>query len=282
VYVPTRDPSIMDIASNFGGGCLGALVAACSRPAVEARLRERATADAPAARFLLVLFAFAQWYPFFPLLSRHRLAEQFLSFSHGSLLLVPVWENAATWFACALALRVLLGRLGPVWLAVAMAGLSARLTIEGRSLTLSEVTGVAVAVLLWVATPDALRLRAGLFLIASYILASQLAPFRVSAQPSAFWWVPFSATFQADRSSASIVLARKAFAYGSTLWLLGRSGFGRLWSASLLAGVLLVTEGIQMYLPGRIPESTDAVLVLLMAFILWRLEPALPQRAAGS
>jgi VanZ family protein len=34
---------------------------------------------------------------------------------------------------------------------------------------------------------------------------------------------------------------------------------------------LAVLEAIQRYLPGRTPESTDSVVALLMALVLWRL-----------
>jgi VanZ family protein len=86
-----------------------------------------------------------------------------------------------------------------------------------------------------------------------------------------FSWIPFAATFESERQSATVILLRKAFEYGALVWLFRAEGISYARAAIAVAGSLAVLEAIQRYLPGRSPEITDSVVALLMALVLWRL-----------
>jgi VanZ family protein len=86
-----------------------------------------------------------------------------------------------------------------------------------------------------------------------------------------FSWIPFAATFESERQSATVILLRKAFEYGALVWLFRTQGISYARAAVAVAGSLAVLEAIQRYLPGRTPEITDSVVALLMALALWRL-----------
>jgi hypothetical protein len=64
---------------------------------------------------------------------------------------------------------------------------------------------------------------------------------------------------------------RKAFDYGTLVWLPVLAGASAPVSAAFAVVFLFVLEWAQRSIPGRTPEITDAVLALLMAFVLLRL-----------
>ncbi len=136
---------------------------------------------------------------------------------------------------------------------------------------LCNVSGAALALLLWSLLPERKRLAAGSLLLASAILPRELSPFRLAETPHPFSWIPFAATFDSERQSATVILLRKAFEYGALVWLFRTLGISYARAAVAVACSLAVLEAIQRYLPGRTPEITDSVVALLMALALWWL-----------
>ncbi len=66
-----------------------------------------------------------------------------------------------------------------------------------------------------------------------------------------------------------VILLRKAFLYGSTVWLLVRSGIAYPVAGGALAVELFILETVQRYLPGRTPEITDSLIAVVMTAALW-------------
>ena len=62
--------------------------------------------------------------------------------------------------------------------------------------------------------------------------------------------------------------------YASVLWLWRVSGLSLVWTTAVAAAALFGLEWLQVYLPGRTPEITDAVLAVLMGVLLWLLRDA--------
>jgi len=272
IYDPGRTCSLFDVFSNVSGAVAGALTALVFRPELESLARRKPGRHGSAALLLAACWASYQLYPFFPLLSQTKLrASLKLLADTASFSAVEVWANTAEWLAAALVLEALLGRMRPRWLLAAMACLPLRLFIAERSVTLNEALGAALALLLWSLLPERKRLPAGVFLLASATVLRELSPFRFAPTPHPFSWIPFAATFNSERQSATVILLRKAFEYGALVWLLRTWGISYVRAAVALAGSLAVLEAVQRYLPGRTPEITDSVLTLLMALVLSRL-----------
>jgi hypothetical protein len=112
---------------------------------------------------------------------------------------------------------------------------------------------------------------AALLALAALILAG-LIPFRFAGQPQAITWVPFLAMLQMPWESAFVILLGKSFLYGSAVWLLHQSGRAWLTSSALVALPLAGVEAMQVYLPGRTPETTDPLLAILLGCGLMLLE----------
>jgi VanZ family protein len=266
VYVPGRDCSLFDVLCNVTGAAAGVGVALVYHPSTGWRKR---AAIPPSGLLLLVLFAGYQMYPFFPVLSQTRVrhALELLRAAEG-FSLHEVWCSAAEWFAAMLIVALVL-HLRP---ALVLLCLPLRILVVTRTLALHEVLGAALAWMVWTLLRERVRLRAAAGCLAAAIVLRELAPFHFAGPPSVFSWIPFWSTFDSERQSALVVLLRKAFDYGAMVWLLRASGVSYVRSGAVVAAALAALEAAQRYLPGRIPESTDAILALLLTVSLWSLD----------
>jgi hypothetical protein len=271
-YVPGRVTSLSDLATNTLGAAAGAGLALAFAPAIIPPLRSQAQRASPGAMLLLACWGGYQLYPFFPILSSTHLRQALraLIVTHA-FSPVATWAAAAQWFAAALALEAILGRLRASWLAGAMLVLGLRIFMPGRSLELDEVAGAALAFLAWEILPSKRRLPVGIFMALSAILVVELAPFHFTANAAPFSWIPLGATFENERWGALVILLRKAFFYGVTVWLLVRTGISHPVAGGALAAELFLLETVQRYLPGRTPEITDSLIAVVMTAALWVL-----------
>lgn len=278
VYVPGRTTSLSDVVFNVAGTAAGAGAALVFQGALERRFQRYGAADL----FLLAFWAGYQLYPLFPVFGRTKLRYAFWAMANtNSLSGVEVWATAAEWFAAALVLESLWGRLRGVWLLAAMACVPLRLFIVDRWLTLSEVLGAALALLLWCGLPERVRLRAALGMLASAILLRELEPFHFSADHSAFDWIPFRAALGSEPHNAALSMSRKTFEYGASVWLLRARGISYLRGGLAVTASLAILEAVQCMLPGRLAEITDPLVASIMACLLWLLSDSRSPRGLG-
>jgi VanZ family protein len=275
LYIPVRDPSVADIVANTGGGALGALIAMASERKLRRLLQAPARGLRGAAAVLLLMWVIAEFYPFMPAIGRSHIYAALHHLMHGARpSWVAVWLGVAEWAAVGLALEAIFARRATVWLALLIAGsLAAQAIIADHTLDAGDVMSAAIGFGIWFLIPAALRGRALVLLLASAILLRQLQPFHFDAAPHAFSWMPFEATFESVRESALVIIARKAFDYGALVFALHAIGW-RYWRAGLTVAIpLLITEGIQTWLPQRSPEITDPLVALMMMGIMMLTSP---------
>lgn len=134
----------------------------------------------------------------------------------------------------------------------------------------AEIAGGAAAALLWSGIlwrlPARAKIAAVLFIALIVLLA--LAPFHFSATPHAFGWVPFRGFLEAPADTAIRVFFEKAFLYGGMTWLIVRAGLS-IGAATAFGAVLVFgLRLLQVYLPGRSAEITDAILLLMLAAMM--------------
>jgi|ERR1017187_4719650 VanZ family protein len=279
-YVPGRVTSLSDLATNTLGAAAGAGLALAFASEIIPPLHSQARRASPGALFLLGCWGAYQLYPFFPVFSSTHLLQALhaLIVTHA-FSPVATWGALAEWFAAALALEAIFGRLRTSWLAGAMLVLGLRIFMPPRSLALDEVAGAALALLAWEILPPKHRLRIGVWMSLSAILLVELAPFHFTRHAAPFSWIPLGASFEYERWAALVVLLRKSFFYGSAIWLLARSGIRYPVAGAALAVSLLVLETVQRYLPGRTPEITDSLIAVVMTAVLWALAGRRSRRA---
>lgn len=268
-----RTCSLLDVVCNFAGtvGGVGAALI-FRREIVEITRRRKGNRGAGGPLVLACCWAAYQLFPLIPLFGRGHLRASVARFLTTPISMVEVCAGAAEWFAFALVMRAAAGRMKTPWLLLAMLCLPLRLLIMERSLAPDEVLGAAVAVLLWTYSAEGSRVRAATAMLAAAVVLRELSPFEFTAQARSMSWIPFSATLEAERLTGALVLLRKAFEYGTLVWLLRAWGLRYGSAGASVAAALVLLETAQRYLPNRQPEITDAVIAGILACILWGSE----------
>ena len=273
IFDSSRTCSLLDLACNFAGTVGGVCAALIFRQEIlEITGRRKGQRGAAGALMLACCWAGYQLYPLIPIFSRGRLRDNVARSLATRISMVEVAAGGAEWFAFALVMRAVAPRLKAPWLLLAMLCLPLRLLIVERTVAPDELLGAALAMLLWTYPAEGSRVRAGAAMLAGAIVLRELSPFQFAAPPHAMSWIPFAATLDAERLNAALVLLRKAFDYGTLVWLLRASGL-RYGSAGVgVAAALVLLEAAQRYLPNRQAEITDAMIAGILTCVLWGSE----------
>lgn len=281
LFDDSRMCSLSDVASNVAGAAVGIALGALYRVKLQRFLAAQDAASLlrpSGALLLLACWLGYQLFPLFPVWGRtnvmHRLAALRAA---GDLSPVDTLVVFAEWLAVACLLESIRKAMPKAKTAILLALLlllvPLRLIIASRTLAWADLAGAAAAYAVWLCLPRLWVRRATPVLLAGALILGELAPFHFQ-EARAFNWVPFRGFFRTDWQDGFVVLFRKSFWYGSVLWLWRASGRGLAWTTAVTAAALFLLEWVQIYLPGRTPEITDAVLAVLMGVLLWLLRDA--------
>ena len=206
-YVPGRTTSLSDLATNTLGAAVGAGLAWAFAHRIEPLLRSRARRASPGAALLVACWGGYQLFPFFLIVSSTHLRQALLDLvAAHAFSPVGAWAAAAEWFAAALALEAVFGRLRGSWLAAAMLlALGMRIFVPSRSVALDEIAGAALALLAWEILPARHRVRIAVSMALSAILLAELAPFHFTAHAARYadQAGPFEGNFACSSSSCA-------------------------------------------------------------------------------
>jgi hypothetical protein len=145
--------------------------------------------------------------------------------------------------------------------------------------TLAQIAGIAVAFVVWRLLPSfAARVRTAAVLMGAYAIVFRLHPFVFSARPGPFGWVPFLSFMQGSVDVDVQSFFEKVFLYGGLIWLLAGAGLAMRLSTLLVTGIVLAASFIQVFIPGRSAEITDAILAMAVGEIIRALEVAATDR----
>ena len=284
LFDDSRMCSLSDVASNVTGAAAGMAVGALYRVKLQRFLAAPGTASLlrpSGALLLLSCWLGYQLFPLFPVWGRTNVIHRLAALRADSAVSpVDTLVVFAEWLAVAClldSLRKTIGKTTPTGLlALLLLLVPARLIIASRTLVWPDIVGAAAAYAVWLCLPRVWVRRAAPFLLTGALILGELSPFRFAAGhvTRAFTWVPFRGFFQAVWQDGMVLLFRKSFWYGSVLWLWRASGCSLVWATAVTAAALFLLERAQVYLPGRTPEITDAVLAVLMGALLWLLRDA--------
>jgi VanZ family protein len=282
LFDDSRMCSLSDVASNVTGAAAGIAIGAFYRVRLQRFLAAHGTASLlrpSGALLLLSCWLGYQLFPLFPVWGRTNLWNRVAALRAASAVSPPdTLMVFAEWLAVACLLESI-GKAMPkaktsALLALLLLLVPARLFIASRTLAWPDILGAAAAYAVWLCLPRLWVRRAAPFLLTGALILAELWPFHFQESAQAFNWVPFRALFRSDWQNGFEVLFRKSFWYGSVLWLWRASGCSLAWATAIAAAALFVLERVQVYLPGRTPEITDAVLAALMGVLLWLLRDA--------
>ncbi|MBB3223841.1 VanZ family protein [Pseudoduganella umbonata] len=291
-YLPSRVPSLVDVAMNFGGsvigGLLGALVSRHTMPgATFLRLRDSWFRPGPLAStglIVIALWVLSQTTPLVPSLDIAQLRSK-LGYLYRSMM-EPYWFSwgkLATLWCYQVALGILLCTLlhagrPPLRLYLLLAGFVCgwKMLVVGRVLSLEMLAAVALALLALAVLrrlrPNVLAM-AGVALLAAGLAIYELLPGDAQVLQTSFNWVPFEGQMN-DLSGlenileflwppmAMACLLRQALPFH-------RQDAGAVIGTAVLALGMFMLEWLQQSLPGRYGDITQVVLACVGWVIPW-------------
>ncbi|WP_338769334.1 VanZ family protein [Massilia sp. METH4] len=309
-YLPSRVPSLVDVALNFGGSVVGGLLAALlSRRTMPGarllRLRDdwvRPGALASTGLVVIGLWVLSQTSPLVPSLDIAQLRGK-LGYLYRSVT-EPYWFNwsrlATLWcyqVGLGILLRTLLRPDRPLlrpYLLLAAWVCGWKVLVVGRVLSLELVAAVALAVPALAGTRglrSGTLAISGVALLAAGLAVYEMMPGEAATYGSAFNWIPFEGQMN-DLSGlenileflwppmAMACLLRQVLPFH-------RQDAGAIAGVAILALGLFVLEWLQQSVPGRYGDITQVVLACIGWVIPWCVRnrsarPAGPARRAAA
>jgi VanZ family protein len=268
-----RFPSVYDVLANTLGGGVGGLLAWMYA-------RRYARSNEPLAlkfrSFVLILLLCWAGFWLFP----YQLSFDPREYWHvlKRLVFYPgisyerLFQSAARWFVIATLLESITksSHRRTVYVSFVALALFFRAWVGQDQLTNEHMLSAAAVVLLWCVyfwrCPWRMNLAAGL--MAAAIALEALEPFEFSVTGRSFEWIPFTSFIVGSIGAAVYAMFAKLFAYGALLWTTMRLGWP--WLRSVVASTLFVLtlRLVQVYLPGRSAEITDAVMVVGLGVLM--------------
>ncbi len=249
-FEPQRVSSLSDLLLNIIGGAFGAWLAS--------RLSKRIENPAPMAIILLTLLA--RTYPFFPNLHPHWSAFR----------LDQALFAGADWLAVRYALAAVCKRTNVTReLAILQLAIPAGSFVLDQTGSLSDAAGAVLALAIGHLLLNRPVARPAQFapVMLLTVIARELLPAHLSAAPQPFHWIPFETYIGGPPALAALFVAKLAV-YSSALWLLDPESRHVWGTAPAVGGLVFVLEWLQRYLPGRTPDVTEPILVLIAATLL--------------
>jgi VanZ family protein len=287
LYVPQRDPALVDVWWNGWGAVLGMVLGHWLSRVHFGLGGAGALSRADGVPTLLVAALVAlEWAPLAPTLDWQNIKEAL-----RPLLLQPQWVPTRTAQALALVptLALLLEPMLPrersralLVLAALLAGVfGAKLFVVGQYVDAGAVAALVAAAAV---THAAFHRRtwlvrfAALALVVSWVV-SGLRPFRfVDSAAQAFDWMPFRSMLQGSMLANAWSLVHAVVMAACVMTLACRAGIPRVVAGAAVVALSLLLEMAQVYLPGRSPDVTPALLALGVAW-WWPCQGVLERRA---
>ncbi len=266
-----RVSSSIDLLTNALGTAVGACLAwfLSRRTGVWTLIADRA---APFALIVIMLAGYL--YPFFPIGNLPTLMNNVRHLGARPRLDAIVF-SAMNWLAIRFALAALLNRASVSReLALMLLAIPAQLLILDQTASTADIVGGLLALAIqhfWLSrTTIKPEQFAPIMLIG--LIARELQPYRFSGAPQSFQWVPFANFLEGTPAAVSLFL-NKSFLYAAVLWMFNPEARIMLRIAIPVAVLMALLEWVQRYIPGRTPEITDSVMILIAGFALWLLQP---------
>jgi VanZ family protein len=277
-YDGQRFTSLVDVVTNILGTAFGMILATTVAQRTKSAAAIRVAQ--PGALLLLGCWFGYFLFPVIPDFSRTHLTDKLASFFASGFHPVALFALFTSWLVAARLLSAVMRS----WSADALFPLlglllPARFLVLGIHADWPYWASYFAAWFIWVAFLADGRYCDSLlgWMILASIAATGLSPFHFSAAAQWFDWIPFRALFSTSWDTGFPILLRKAFLYGSAIWLFHAAGTGVRSTAAGMALFLAAVEAAQLYMPNHAAEVTDPLLALLLAWMLHRLARAAPR-----
>jgi glycopeptide antibiotics resistance protein len=258
----------LNVAGTLGGALIGRLASAdlagLSWP----------SGSAPAfARLLLLAWVGWRLYPYVPTIDLHKYWHSVRPLLTADVSAYGIFRYAVLWLSVGFLLRTGVGpkKLAGLLLATMLCFFAAKIVVIGQVLSLPELLGAALAVVLSGVFLGRFA-RFGVPLLAALLLSlvifSRVLPWQIGAPQKAFQWVPFYSFLHGGSLQVNVIsFAEKFYLYGAVLLLLVTAGMKLRIAIILECAILLATSALQVFMVGRSAEISDAFLALVLGLV---------------
>jgi len=268
-YDAGRVTNFSDVYLNTSGTALGAVAGLIVGTDFRWPYARKAFA-APVPCLLFVAWLAYRLFPYVPTTDLHKYWDALKPIVlTPSLPLYDFFRYTVMWLTISHIIEAIVGQnRSRVLIPIMVAGtFAAKIMIVTKVLTVAEILGAILAFALWVmALRMSVRIRfaAAAVLLAALVIAERLEPFYFTPFENHFGWIPFLSLMEGSLEVNIQSFLEKFFLYGSLMWLLTASGMRLSGAAILVSATLFVTSMVEVYLPNRSAEITDAVMALLI------------------
>jgi VanZ family protein len=290
VYVSARVPSLTDLSLNALGTAIGAMGGMAWRiGALWMHLphrAERPTRDSTAG-FLIALWVLWRFAPFVPHFDLAKLKSALRPLFDPQLNVALIFAYLTCWIVVSQALASIVSRARSleallVLIAIVLAG---RLLVADQAFIPSELVALVLLLPVLVVTDRMTPGPRRALLVLSIVLVFfgyRLAPFEFASDPGRFDLWPFLAWFDAGlgetwRAIDWSSVFGEVFLYAAVLWCVRHAGASMTGAGIAVVGLTLVTEVVQLWLPGHSGSLTDLAIALTVVLAFGYTD----QRARG-
>lgn len=269
IFVPGRDPELSDVVWNALGLLLGLLAARLLRR-VGAGVSDTGSSQHLHIGLVVVWLAI-EWWPLTPTIDWQHVKDALKP------LWIPVPWKWASFFEetllVACAARLLGGTRRPTaWLVgLAVLALFGKLLIVDQVVSLPRACGLGLGVLLAMLLRSLRPERSALWIVvaaALWLTVDELQPFAFADSIGTFHAIPFVALLNGSLSANTLSLLILTYWVGVIMLLACELGARTMPLAIGLGLWLLLLEGLQTLLAGRVADITPALAPALWALIL--------------
>jgi VanZ family protein len=270
-YDPLRYSNALDVVANAigsGAGVVFGVVFYRRLRAYGERCGFTSCPD-PAAFALLLCWIAYLTFPFFPESRPTAVLEKIHVFLRSTPTLGTLASRCVMWTAVGLLITAAGLPFPRVCLWASVLLIPAQVILRTRQPVASELVGAVVGCVLFQMLGE--RSRITMVTACAYVLilvvrgVSPIDP----ATSNAFNWVPFASLLEAeDAQTGVVVLLYKLFTYAAAIWLVHRVGVSLRTATIGIVATLLCIEVLQIHVPGRTPETTDAVIALVGGYAI--------------
>jgi VanZ family protein len=281
-YDAGRDTEATDLYANTLGTAIGAAIGwFFGQDFRFPLLREISANRVPA--LLLTTWLGYRLYPYVPTIDLHKywgaLKPVFL---YPQLTPDSLFRHVTIWLSiCVMIEKIAGGRRagGLIGRFAAFLIFSCVLVISTR-VTLPQIAGIAIAFAIWRILPTwRTRVVVAAAMLGVYVVVFRLEPFVFSPVSGPYSWMPFLSFMQGSIDIDVQSFFEKFFLYGGLIWLLAEVGMATRLATLLVAAIVLGASFVEVFIPGRSAEITDAILALATGEFIRALEVGAVDRA---
>jgi len=274
-YDAGRDTEATDLYANTLGTAIGAAIGWFFGQDFRLPLLREISANRVPALLLTAWLGY-RLYPYVPTIDLHKYWTALKPvFLYPQLPPDALFRHVAVWLGICVMIEKIAGdrRAGGLIGRFAAFLIFASILIISTRVTLAQIAGITIAFAVWRLLPSfATRVLTAAALMGAYVVVFRLDPFVFSATPGPYGWMPFLSFMQGSIDVDVRSFFEKFFLYGGLIWLLAEAGLATRLSTLLVTAIVLGASFVQVFIPGRSAEITDAILALATGEFIRALE----------